>query len=86
MKKKTLLRIFASALCSVLLISTFAACRPQESTSEENNSTTQELEVVEGEYLYRNGVSGYTVVVPDEANLYEELAASELAKNLEKAA
>ena len=86
MKKKTFFRILASALCSVLLVSAFAACIPQESTSEENNSSTQELEMVEGEYLYRNGVSGYTVLLRDEANLYEELAASELAQNLEKAA
>ena len=85
MKKKMFFKILASALCSVLLISTFAACRPQESSSDESNSATQKLEVVEGEYLYRNGVSGYTVVIRDEANLYEELAASELAQNLENA-
>ena len=85
MKKKMFFKILASALCSVLLISTFAACRPQESSSDESNSATQKLEVVEGEYLYRNGVSGYTVVLRDEANLYEELAASELAQNLENA-
>ncbi|MBE7080648.1 MAG: DUF4838 domain-containing protein [Clostridiales bacterium] len=88
MKKKNIIRVIASALCSALFISSFAACGNVGGSSEqenENNSSTQELAVVEGEYLYRNGVSGYTIVLRDEANFYEELAASELAQNLANA-
>ena len=86
MKKKTFFRVIASALCSALLLGAFAACTPssQNSSSIEEDSGKRELTAVAGEYLYRGGVSGYTVVTRDDANMYEELAASELALNLSK--
>jgi hypothetical protein len=82
--KKNIIRVIASALCSTLLLSTLAACNlGGTSTSDEIvESSGKELTVVEGEYLYRGGVSGYTVVLRDDANFYEELAANELAQNL----
>ena len=85
MKKNNIFRVIASALCSALFVSTFAGCNliKTPSTSEEE-SGAQELSVVAGEYLYRGGVSGYTVVIRDDANMYEELAASELSLNLAK--
>ena len=87
MKKKTIFRVLASALCSALFLSSFAGCNilsQQQSSSNEESSAGRELTVVAGEYLYRGGVSGYTVVTRDDANMYEELAASELALNLSK--
>ena len=87
MKKNNIFRVIASALCSTLFLSTLTACDfgGNSSSDEISESAGQELTVVEGEYLYRGGVSGYTVVVRDDANFYEELAASELAQNLAKA-
>ncbi len=85
MKKKTIFKVIASALCSLMLLGTFAACGNTSDSSGEENSSVRELNVVEGEYLYRNGVSGYTILLRDDANFYEELAASELAQNLANA-
>ena len=89
MKKKTIFRVLASALCSALFLGTFAGCKdpvqPDNSDSTITSSTGEELKAVEGEYIYRGGISGYTVVLRDEANFYEELAASELSQNLSKA-
>ena len=88
MKKKTIFRVLASALCSALFLSSFAGCnilsQQHQSSSVEEGNGGRELTVVAGEYLYRGGVSGYTVVTRDDANMYEELAASELALNLSK--
>ena len=88
MKKNKIFRVLASALCSTFLVSAFVGCNllPQQqgSSSVEEESSGRELTVVAGEYLYRGGVSGYTVVTRDDANMYEELAASELALNLAK--
>ena len=81
MKKKTFFRIITSVLCSVLFCGCFASCGEQQTEGVETN----ELSVVEGEFLYQNGVSGYNVVIPDEANYYETLAADELTMNLERA-
>lgn len=81
MKKKTIFRIITSALCSVLFCGSFAACAEKPSESDAGN----ELSVVAGEYLYQNGASGYSVVIPDESNYYEEMAANELVLNLERA-
>ena len=88
MKKNMFFRVLASALGSALFLSAFAACDngiTSGSSEIEEGSSEQELAVVEGEYLYRGGVSGYTVVLRDDANFYEELAATELAQNLAKA-
>ena len=82
MKKKTIFRVIASALCSVLFCSCFAACADDKVNE---SSAGKELTVVAGEYLYRNGVSGYSVVLRDDSNFYEELAANELTMTLEKA-
>ena len=86
MKKKNIFRVIASVLCSALFLSTFAACDfgGSESASDSEESSNKELAVVEGEYLYRGGVSGYTILLREDANFYEELAASELAQNLAK--
>ena len=82
MKKKTIFRVIASALCSILLCGSFAACGEKPGVGDNNES---QLTVVEGEYLYRNGISGYSVLLRDEANFYEELAATELTTNLANA-
>ena len=81
--KKNIFRRIASLLGSVLFLGTLAACNDVE--TPEDTETKKELAVVEGEYLYRGGISGYTVVLRDDANFYEELAASELSQNLAKA-
>lgn len=80
MKKKNIFRVLASALCSILLLGAFAGCNKQQ---EEN--VAPQVTVVEGEYLYQNGISGYSVLLRDEANYYEELAATELTTNLKNA-
>lgn len=81
MKKKTIFKVIASALCSVMFLGCFAACG-EDAPVEDGK---QQLDVVEGEYLYRNGISGYSILLRDDANMYEELAASELMQNLQKA-
>ena len=86
--KKRIFKIIASVLCSALFLGMLGACKPFDKTSEDessNSSSGRELSVVEGEYLYRGGVSGYTILLRDDANFYEELAASELSQNLTKA-
>lgn len=83
--KKKIFRVIASALCSALFLGCFVGCDNSIDSSEEETESVRELSVVEGEYLYRGGVSGYTVLLRDNANFYEELAASELAQNLANA-
>ena len=82
--KKNIFKIIASVLCSVLFLGTFTSC-DNFVNNDNADDNAQKLEVVEGEYLYRGGVSGYTVLLRDDANFYEELAASELAQNLANA-
>lgn len=77
MKKRNIFRIIASVLCSVLCATGFA-CDTQDDTQVSQPDYT----VVEGEYLYKNGVSEYSILVRDDANYYESFAASELANNL----
>ena len=76
MKKNNIFRIIASALCSVVFLGCFSACG-EDAPVEEGKP---QLEVVEGEYLYRDGISGYSILLRDDANMYEELAATELSQ------
>lgn len=75
-KKKTL-RIVASLMCVVTLLSGVGCGDKDDSKSNEPQVT-----IIEGEYLYKDGVSEYSVVIRDDANYYETMAASELVNNL----
>lgn len=77
MKKRNIFRIIASVLCSVLCATGFAC-----DTQDDMQVSQPDYMVVEGEYLYKNGVSEYSILVRDDANYYESFAASELANNL----
>ena len=82
LKKNKILQWIASLLC-VAMVLPAAACRDEadSSTSEESPSVT----VVQGEYLYKSGVSEYSILLRNDANEYEKLAADELATNLARA-
>lgn len=82
--KKNIFKILASALCFTLFLSC-VGCKEKEETSEQPESAAPSVEVVEGEYLYQSGVSEYSVLIPDDASMYEAFAANELVDNLKKA-
>lgn len=75
--KKNTLRIVASLMCVVTLLSGVGCGGKDDSKSNEPQVT-----IIEGEYLYKDGVSEYSVVIRDDANYYETMAASELVNNL----
>ena len=77
--KRNILRVIASVLCFALCLSAFTAC------DKKGSEDSGRVPVVEEEYLYKDGISGYTVLLRDDANFYENLAASELAQNLANA-
>lgn len=82
--KNKLIKTLASALCATLLLAS-TACKKQTQTSTGADTPiagTEELGTVAGAYLYRNGVSEYSILIPDDANDYETLAAQELQQNL----
>ena len=82
--KNKLIKTLASALCATLLLAS-TACNKQTQTSTGADTPiagTEELGTVAGAYLYRNGVSEYSILIPDDANDYETLAAQELQQNL----
>ncbi len=90
MKKRKLIRFMASALCATLLLTCFACGKKTgESTSEKESQSSVEseskVEAVKGAYLYRGGVSDYSILIRDDANDYEVFAAEELSQNLLKA-
>ena len=76
--KKKMLRLFASFLCVAMLLPSVACRDTVDSSVEPEPSVT----VMAGEYLYKNGVSEYSILLRDDANYYETIAASELADNL----
>ena len=87
MKKKNLIRFMASALCATLLLTCFACGKDSGSSNpgadkESSVESESKLETVKGEYLYRNGVSEYSILLPDDASYYEEFAADEMVQNL----
>jgi hypothetical protein len=77
--KKKIFKIFTSALCAVLCFTGVACGGSHENGGEE------QLAVVEGEYLYKNGISEYSILIRDDANYYESFAADELTLNLQRA-
>ncbi len=77
-KKKTF-RLFASLLCVVTLLSGVACGKGGK---EDEQSQGPQVTVIEGEYLYKDGVSEYSVLLRNDANYYETLAANELVNNL----
>ncbi len=81
--KKNIFKYVASILC----LSLFLGCSSCSSKkqSENSESETVVVEVVENEYLYRGGVSEYSILIPNDANYYESFAASELSENLKRA-
>ena len=78
--KKNILRIIASALCFTLFLPVFA-CGENASTSEKEDGSSSTT-VVRGEYLYKDGVSEYSIVIPEATTSYVEFAAQELSNNL----
>lgn len=80
MKKNTILKLIALVLCATLFTACFS-CKDKE--KEEN--VNQRYTVVEGEFLYSDGLSEYSILIRDDANYYEEYAAQELASILKKA-
>ena len=86
MKKKNIFKMIASALCATLLLTSLAGCggSKNESNGEGTTETTQTITTVQGEYLYRNGISEYAVLIPNDANYYEDFAARELVDNIER--
>ena len=82
MTKKKAFRWIASLL-SVAVVLPCAACRdPQENSSSEEEVL---VTIRQGEYIYKDGISEYSILLPDDANTYETFAASELAQNLANA-
>ena len=79
--KKNIFKIIASVMCTALCL-TGISCANNNSG---DNNTSSQLAVVEGEYLFKNGISEYSVLLPQNANYYETFAANELVSNLEKA-
>ena len=79
--KKNLIKIIASILCSAFVL-TSVSCSDKQ--TEQKDSGTQTA-VVAGEYLYKGGISEYSIVIRDNASYYETFAATELADNLQKA-
>lgn len=78
--KKNIIKAVASIFCSALFL-TSAACGVKKEQAQ-NQNTSQTVTAVEGEFLYRGGVSEYTIVIRDDANSNENFAANELAGNL----
>lgn len=81
--KKRIFQIIASALSlAFLLVGT--ACEDEQ--IESTGGTVQEtLTAVEGEYLYKSGISEYSILIRDDASYYESFAANELVMNLQEA-
>ncbi|MBQ3019737.1 MAG: DUF4838 domain-containing protein [Clostridia bacterium] len=84
--KKNIFKTIASALCTALLLTSFAGCggSKNKSDNETNTEVTPPIATVQNEYLYQDGVSEYSVLIPNDANYYEDFAARELAENLER--
>ena len=82
MKKIKFLRVMASALCATLLLSLVACGKTSGDVSTSEPESQIKVEAVQGEYLYRNGVSEYTILIPNDATSYETFAADELVQNL----
>ena len=78
--KKNIIRAVASVMCSALFLTCFACGDGGETTQNAGNEA--QISTVAGEFLYRNGISEYTIVIRDDANNNERLAASELQTNL----
>lgn len=87
MKKKNIFKVIASALCATLFMTSFACSNSKkEEDAGVDGSTTSSTTTtnVQGQYLYKDGVSEYSVLIPNDANVYEDFAAMELVANLEK--
>ena len=78
--KKNIVKIIASVLCSAFLL-TGVSC----ADNNDGQSGTSQLTVVKGEYIYKGGISEYSIVLRDDANYYETFAADELSANLQRA-
>ena len=78
--KKNIMKAIVSVLCSALFLTCFA-CGDGGKTTQNQDSAPQ-ISTVKGEYLYRNGVSEYSIVIRDDATSNESFAAGELATNL----
>lgn len=83
--KKNILKAIASILCSTLFLTSFACSGSKKEVEQENQTSTTLPTVTAGEYLYEDGISEYTIVIPDDATDYEYFAANELANNLKNA-
>ncbi len=87
--KKIFVKFMASALCATLLLTCLISCKKKNAeVSSPTVTPTPDVEIekpllpVDGAFLYRNGVSEYSILIRDDANDYETLAARELSQNL----
>ena len=80
MTKRKIFQWIATLLC----VTTFLPCVACSDEEESSSSSTPTVEVVEGSYIYKGGVSEYSILVRDDANYYENFAATELAQNFSK--
>ena len=78
--KRIINKLIASALCLTFL---FAGISCKKKGVESEDAT--KFEIVNGEYLYREGVSDYCILIRDDANSYESFAAQELTQILHAA-
>lgn len=83
--KKNIFRVIASILCVATILPCVACTDDVQESSSAQQEQKPEVTVVEGEYLYKDGVSEYSILLRDDANYYENLAATELANNLANA-
>ena len=81
MKKSKIFQVVTSIACSALLFAC-AACSDTTEQGETTGNSSEVLSVVQGEYLYANSISEYSILIRDDANYYENFAANELAQNL----
>lgn len=84
--KKKIFRTFASILCAAMILPGAVGCGNQGGNSgEQQQAGNPQATVIPGEYIYKGGISEYSVVIRDDANYYETMAANELVNNLKLA-
>ena len=73
--KKIFVKFMASALCATLLLTCLISCKKKNAeVSSPTVTPTPDVEIekpllpVDGAFLYRNGVSEYSILIRDDAN------------------
>lgn len=76
--KNRFFKVIASLLCVTLFLACFS-CNKKEQGDERRYT------IVDGAYLYEDGISEYSILLRDDANYYESFAADELNRILKLA-